>query len=376
MTKRREFVKFAGTASIATTLGLAGCTGNGGDGGDGGDGGTGGDGGGGDGGGGGTTGTETDGSEGTTQSNQSGYPEQGSTVEYIVPFSEGGGTDTYGRQIMGKVSESLSINVQINNVPGGASLRGAGQIMNGKPDGYTMGAFNPPSTPLSYLVFEPNYDLSKIEGVCTYATTPYVLIANADQEIEGMQDLVERYNNGEFSNIGGCQAQGGLNHVAALVMKDQFGMEWENYVGYDGCAPAGQAVASGEIPVSIGSDLAVEGVVNSGRANVVGVLMSGGSTVFPDAQPITEQGFDNIDYIGGLNRAMWMPPETPSDKIQVMADAVEQAVQSDELQSWSEETGNGLTFNGPEAANELLQNSLEQIPKRVDIEQIREAAQS
>ncbi|RLM53430.1 tripartite tricarboxylate transporter substrate binding protein [Halobellus sp. Atlit-31R] len=339
-------MRAAGTASVAATVGLAGCTGGNDNGGSGGDGGSGG----------------------------SDYPESGSTVEYIVPFSEGGGTDTYARQIMGKVSEILDFNLKVTNVPGGASLRGTSQIVTADADGYTMGGFNPPSTPLSYLVFQSDFDLESVEGVCTYATTPYTIIANADAEVTGMDDLIDRYNDGEFEALGGCQSQGGLNHVAALVMQDSLEFGWTNYVGYDGCAPAGQAVASGEIPAAIGSDLAIEGVVNSGRADVISVLLSNGSTVFPDAPSLTDDGYDNIDYIGGLNRAMWMPPGTDRANVDVMAGAIEEAMASDELQQWSEESGNGLTFGGPDAANDLLQNSLEQIPQRVDIEAIREVS--
>ncbi|WP_225741375.1 Bug family tripartite tricarboxylate transporter substrate binding protein [Halorussus halophilus] len=354
---RREFLKYAGTASAATTFGLTGYARG--------------------------QETTTESGEETTEGGQEttftpvdqNYPESGQTITYIVPFSEGGGTDTYARQIMPVAAEELGgVNVQISNVPGGASLRGTGRIVNAEGDGYTMGAFNPPSTPLSYLVFEPNYDLTNVEGICSYARTPYVIIANADANVENMDDLIGRYESGEFQAFGGCQARGGLNHVASLVMKNQYGMQWQNYVGYDGCAPAAQAVASGEIPASIGSDLAVEGTVNSGRANVVAVLMSGGSGVFPDVAPVTEQGYENIDYIGGLNRCMWFPPGTDEGKVNRMANAVQAATQSEQVQQWSEESGNLVEFNGPEYANQLLQDTLEILPEQVDIEQIREEA--
>lgn len=339
MANRRDFVKLAGTVSVAATMGLAGCTG-------------------------------TD--EGAAGGE---YPTAGETMEYIVPFSEGGGTDTYARQIMGKTTELLDLNLQVNNVPGGASLRGAEQIVNAEPTGYEMGGFNPPSTPLSYLVFQPDFDLTEVKGVCTYATTPYVIIANSDLGVSGFDDLVSRYQSGEFTAIGGCQSQGGLNHVGALVMRSQMGLEYENYVGYDGCAPAGQAVASGEIPATIGSDLAIEGVVESGRAEVVAVLLSGGSTVFPDAETLPDQGYDAIDYIGGLNRGMFMPPGVPDESIATLSAAIEEAIASDELQQWSEETGNGLTYGPPEAADALVQDSIGQIPEQVDIDRIRELSQ-
>lgn len=350
---RRDFLKYAGTASVATTMGLAGCTASGKQDGE----------------------TTTPGEETTFAPVDQEYPESGRTVTYIVPFSQGGGTDTYGRQIMPVAANELDVNVQINNVPGGASLRGTGRIVNAEPDGYTMGAFNPPSTPLSYLVFEPDYDLRELEGICSYARTPYVIIANADANVEGMEDLVSRYNEGEFSAIGGCQAKGGLNHVTSLVMKNQYDMQWENYVGYDGCAPAAQAVASGEIPATIGTDVAVQGTVEAGRADVVAVLQSAGSGVFPDVEPVTEQGFSEIDYIGGLNRCMWFPPDTDEGTVNRMANAVRVATQSDEVQQWSEESGNIVEFSGPETANQLLEDTLERLPEEVDIEQIREEAE-
>lgn len=356
MPNRREFVKMAGAASVASTMGLAGCTGGGGDGGN---------------------GNNTDSGGGATTDGGGGsqdYPVD--TVEYIVPFSAGGGTDTYARQIMGEVSNILDINVQVTNVPGGASLRGTGRIMNGDNDGSLMGGFNPPSTPLSYLIFQPDYDLKNIEGVCTYATTPYILLAGADTGVEDLDGLIEGYNNGDFTAVGGCQSKGGLNHVGALIMQSSWDMQWENYVGYDGCAPAGQAVASGEIAATMGSDLALEGVVEAGNANPVAVLTSDGSDVFPDTPPATEQGYENIDYVGALNRGMWMPPGTPQDVIETMSSAVEEAMQTDALQSWSEESGNGLTYGPASKANDLLQNTLEQLPERVDIEAIREQAQS
>ena len=246
---RREFLKYAGATSVAATMGLAGCTARGQDN---------------------ETANETTAANETEQPTtfepvDEDYPESGRTVTYIVPFSEGGGTDTYARQIMPVAGDELGVNIQISNVPGSASLRGAGRIVNAEPDGYTMGGFNPPSTPLSYLVFEPDYDLRELEGIAVYARTPYVIITSADENVEDMEDLISRYNEGDFTAIGGCQSLGGLNHVTSLVMQNQYDMQWENYVGYDGCAPAAQAVASGEIPAAIGTDVAVQGTVEADR---------------------------------------------------------------------------------------------------------------
>lgn len=352
---RRKLLQYTGTASTISLAGLAGCAGNGGggdstteDGGDTGEG-----------------GTDTGGDGGNN------YPNQ--RIEYIVPFSEGGGTDTYARQIMPQASEVLGVPIQVNNVPGSASLRGAGQMVKADSDGYTYGGFNPPSTPVSYMLNPPSgWELTSLKGVAGYARTPYVVYVGPNSDYSDLSGVIEAYNNGEISTIGG-QQRGGIVHVIAQVMKnnEEYNMGWQNYVGYDGGGPLVQAVASGEVPVGITTDASGLSAASDGRVEAVTVLSSMGSQVFPDTTPVTEAGYPNIDYIGQLTRCMWAPPETPDSKIQTFSSAIEEACQSEPVQSWSEETGNVIEYSPPEFADEVLQRAFEEIPDKVDLEAMR-----
>lgn len=361
---RRSLLRYTGGASAIGITGLAGCSGSGGGGGGGDGGDSGGDGGdsGGDG-----------GNDGNDGSGGDEYPNQ--RIEYIVPFSEGGGTDTYARQIMPQVSEILGVPIQVNNVPGSASLRGAGQMVRADPDGYTFGGFNPPSTPVSYLLNPADdWELTSLRGVAGYARTPYVMYSGPDSGITDLSGVIEAYNNGDITNFGG-QQRGGIVNVIAEVMKnnDEYNVAWENYVGYDGGGPLIQAVASGEVPVGVTTDASGLSAAEDDRVNVVAVLSSQGSNVFPDAPSVTSAGYPNIDYIGQLTRCMWMPGETPDSVIQTVSSAVEEALQTEPVQSWSEETGNIIEYNQPEFADEVLQQSFEQIPEQVDLEALRQA---
>lgn len=338
---RRRFLKWTGTASA---VGLAGCAGQQG-GGNGNGNGTGNGGGG------------------------SGYPNR--RLTYIVPFSQGGGTDTYARQIMPQLSEVLGTQIRIENIPGAASLRGAGRLFRAEPNGYTFGGFNPPSTPLSAMINPPDWEMPKLEGVCAYARTPYMIIANPQRNIQGMQDLVNRYRSGEFTTIGG-QQKGGILHVMAIIMKNRYNMPWENYVGYTGSGPTSQAVASNEVPVGLGTDTGVLSTVEGGRADVVACTSSQGSSVFPDAPTVTSAGFENIDFVGQLTRCMFMPPGTPDSKIQTVSEGVSEALESEEVQQWSEETGNIVEYHGADYANDILENTFETIPEEVNLERFRD----
>lgn len=330
---RRDYVKYAGAASAAAMTGLAGCSGGG------------------------------DGE----------YPTD--DITYIIPFSEGGGTDTYARQFISHMADELGTNIAIENVPGAASLRGTGQLYNADPDGYTIGGFNPPSTPVSAMVNPPEYDMTELEGVGTYARTPFVVVANPSYEIEDFEDLLTRYADGELEIFSGKE-RGGVDHVLALLMQgnDSYDFQWDRYVGYDGTGPAVQATISDEVPASIATDTGAAGAVEDDRLDVIACLSSQGSAVFPDVPSTADLGFDNIDFLGQLVRGVYAPEGTSEDQIQVLTEALEVALQADEVQSWSEETGNVVEYGGPESASNAVADAFEQIPEQIDLEQVREAA--
>lgn len=353
---RRTIIKTTGAASAGSLIGLAGCTSDGGDGGDGGD-----------------NGSGNTGNDGNSSDGSSDYPSE--SIRYIVPFSEGGGTDTYARQIMPVMSDELGVNIQVENIPGAASLRGTGELYHSEPDGYTIGGFNPPSTPVSAMVNQPDYDLRDLEGVGAYARTPFVIVANPDLGVENMQDLVGRYQNGDLETFGG-KAKGGVDHVLALLMRNQeeYNLAWNRYVGYDGSGPAVQACISGEIPATISTDTAAQGAVEDGRVDAVTCLSSEGTSVFPDLQSVTDEGFPNIDFLGQLRRCIFVPPETSQDKIQTLTEALESTLQTDDVQQWSEESGNVIEYGGPDAANSAVENAFEKVPENVDLEAVRKEA--
>ncbi len=64
----------------------------------------------------------------------------GKTVTILVPFKEGGGTDTFARILAPFFAENLpgKPKIVVLNKPGGGSVRGANQFQKAKPDGLTV----------------------------------------------------------------------------------------------------------------------------------------------------------------------------------------------------------------------------------------------
>ena len=64
----------------------------------------------------------------------------GKTVTFLIPFKEGGGTDTFARILAPYFAKNLpgQPKVVVLNKPGGGSVRGANQFQKAKPDGLTV----------------------------------------------------------------------------------------------------------------------------------------------------------------------------------------------------------------------------------------------
>lgn len=332
---RRSFVQHTGVASAVSLTGLAGCLG------------------------------EDEGGSGD-------YPSE--DITWIIPFSQGGGTDVYAREMVQYLTDELGVNLAIENISGAASLRGAGEMMQSQPDGYTVAAYNPPSTPVSEMVTPQDYDLAEATGLGLFATTPFVVVSHPDYEIEDYGDLIDRYNDQELTNFSGKE-RGGVDHVMAKIMRNSHDLNWEQYVGYDGSGPAVEATISDEVPAAVSTDTAALTAVEDGSVDLVTVLAEDGSSVFPDEEPITDQGYDEIDYIVELSRGMYAPPDTPDEVVEVWEDALEAVMTSDEIEEWSQETGNEIIFGTGEEAEEVVQEAYDEIPDAIDLDEVREAEQ-
>ncbi len=298
------------------------------------------------------------------------YPSQ--SITWIVPFGEGGGTDTYARQIQTPWNEALGENLEIDNRPGAGGLEGTGGLHGADGDGYTIGNVNLPSVATAWIVDEPGWDITELEGIGFIGQYPFTLIINPEYDhIEDMDDLVDAYQDGEFTQFA-MQGIGHSTHAISFILRDEFGMEWEEVVPYDGGGPTSEAVISDEVSVGIATATSARGPVEGGDLNVVANLASSPTDVFPDLEPVTELGYPEIDFIAETTLTLYAAPGTDEENIEILTEALEEATEDEDVQDWSEETGNDVSYGGPDEADELLEEVIEEIEASVDIEQLRE----
>ena len=358
-TSRRRILKAAGAGGV---IGLSGClASNNGSDGDGGSGGGDGGSGGGDGGSGG---------------GGSNFPSE--PIRFIVPFGEGGATDVFARSLAPAMGEHLGGETFVENLPGGAGLRGVGEGYHSDPDGHTVIACG--STPFAWLVQEPDWDLLELEAIGQYTITTWVLVANQDWADEhGIKEgdidaCFDVYRNGDESLIAGQDQEGGISHLMALIMRDndEYNVPWESWAGYDGSSPLLSAVTGGEVPLGISADKEI--VAMQDELVRVGNLYGPRSPVHEDLPSVTDAGYPNIDFVTSVPLSYFAPPDTPDDIIQQLTKALEVALEHDDVVEMTESQDPAWPriYTGPEETYEKhFQRVVEELPQHVDLDQFR-----
>lgn len=229
-------------------------------------------------------------------------------IDIVVPFGVGGGTDIWmramGIALSGK--KSLRVPVNVRNVPGAGSLRGTGEGFKAKPDGYTLTAFNPPSTPWAWYVNTPPFDITKFQGLSVYVREPGLIVAHPGAGIDSFEQMISAYNDGSKKIIA-SQQKGTIWHIAATLMKKRSGINWSQYISYKGTGDIIAAILRREVEVGIVTASSAQSAVQDGKLKALALV---GTTkrleAYADVPTMNEVGKDPLE-VCMLRRSIYAP---------------------------------------------------------------------
>src|SRR5690606_26955911 len=118
------------------------------------------------------------------------YPEK--DINFVIPFSPGGGFDVYVRLVAPFVEKHLpnKVNVVPRNVPGAGGRKGLPQVYRAKPDGYNIVIVNVPGAMIEPLIgTKVDYDLDKITWISRLSTDAYLLTVSSKSPIKSFAEF-------------------------------------------------------------------------------------------------------------------------------------------------------------------------------------------
>ena len=175
---------------------------------------------------------------------QSGFPNR--PIKLICPWPAGGSTDALFRSLGESASKVLGQQIVIDNKPGAGGMLGANELVNARPDGYTIsqlphGVFRIPH--MQKVQFNTLADFTWI--ACLTGYTFGIVVPN-DSPLKSIKDFVDyaKANPGKLSY--GSTGVGTSPHLAVEEFAQRAGISL-NHVPFKGNAENMQAVLGGHI---------------------------------------------------------------------------------------------------------------------------------
>ena len=223
--------------------------------------------------------------------------------------------------------------IVISYVPGAAGTIGARQVKDAEPDGHTIlvwhvaanGAKAMGNVDFGPEAFEP---IAGTDRKC------YMLVVRETSKYKTLTELLEGAKANPETIIA-ADNLGGANHIAAVIAETAMPGAFFRHVQFGGTAKTYPALLGGHAEVNGSSTSALVSTTTKGL-RVLGYMAPERSPVFPDVPTFKEQGYD-VDF---CMRSWWFAPKgTPQDRIDVIADAMQKAMDTDYMRQQSEKQG-------------------------------------
>lgn len=279
-------------------------------------------------------------------------------VRIVVPFAPGGTSDILARLISPKLSEAIGQPVVVENKPGAAGNIGADSVAKAKPDGHTLLLMDIGSLAVAPSLFgtELTYDVQKdLAPVGMVMFGPYVLAVNPSVPAKTVPELVAyaKANPGKLAVAN--SGVGALNHITAVALARDLGIEWKN-VPYKGGAAASRAVVSGESNVIINGSTATLPFVVSKQ--LVGIAVTGEKRLeaLPDAATFTEEKLPVAD--AGTWQGLLTTGNTPPEVVTRLNSELQKVLAMPEIQEKIAEQGGTVQPGTPDDVKKWLETNI------------------
>jgi tripartite-type tricarboxylate transporter receptor subunit TctC len=246
------------------------------------------------------------------------YPENPITI--VVPFAEGGPTDTVTRLVAEPMAAELGGEIVVQNVEGAGGTVAAEQVANAEPDGYTvlMHHIGMSTAPTLYpdLAYAPLEDFEMI-GLVT--EVPMTIIGSPNFEPSTLEELItyveENLDTVTYANAG----VGAASQLCGLLFETATGLDLTE-VPYDGTGPAMDDLLGDQVDFMCDQTTNTAERILNDEVKAYAVTTPERIEALPDV-PTTEEG-----GLGDIQVTVWHGLYVPAGTPQEIVDALNAAL--------------------------------------------------
>ncbi|WP_119154096.1 tripartite tricarboxylate transporter substrate binding protein [Caldimonas tepidiphila] len=246
------------------------------------------------------------------------YPAR--TIELVVPYPAGGGTDAVARAFAESLKKHLPQPVVISNKTGAGGAIGLTEVMSARPDGYKIGVGTVEITMLPHLGIA-RFSIDDFVPIAQLNAEPSAITVNASSPWRTVEEFLAHAKANPGQMRIGNSGNGAIWHLAAEQMAKKTGTSY-SHIPYAGASPAINDLLGGHIEAVTVSPAEVAQHVAAGRLRLLAVMGEQRAKRFPDVPTLKEKG---IDVSISTWRGIVVPKGTPQPVVEVLRTASRKA---------------------------------------------------
>ena len=249
------------------------------------------------------------------------------TVELMVAFPAGGGTDVGARVLAAIAEKQLGQPMIVVNKGGAGGQVGWTDLARRKPDGYFIGYINLPAT--NTVILDPErraiFDADSFVPIINQVLDPGVIWVRADSPYKSLKDLVDAAR--KAPNTIRTATTGILSddHLAILMLEEAAPGAIFRIVHLDGGATQLKEIMGGNVDVAFDNVGGIATRVRSGEVRALAVLDNERSKFLPDVPTTKELGYPTV--ISSSTRGIAGPKGIPAPVVAKLAAVLKKAME-------------------------------------------------
>lgn len=285
------------------------------------------------------TGSSSSSSSSSSSTQAEGFKLKG-TVEFVVPYSPGGGSDLYARIAADIIQQNGWVDqaIMVVNKPGGGGTVGDSYTASKKGSNETITTYVSGQV-TSQLMNNTPVTFRELTPICNLAMDEYTIGVLKSSPYQTIEEFLEAAKNNPGTITVGGSGKGTEDELVTGLMEKVIGIDLE-YVSFNSSSEVLSAMLGGHIDAGIYNPNEILSQYQAGEVTLLAAFGPERIALFPDVRTFTEIGYPDVVFqqFRGIAGAPGMAPEA----VQFWADVFKKVIETDR---WKTEylDKNGLT---------------------------------
>ncbi|WP_395103997.1 Bug family tripartite tricarboxylate transporter substrate binding protein [Actinomadura sp. SCN-SB] len=293
---------------------------------------------------------------------------EGETISLVVPFSPGGGYDSYARMIAPELASRLKAKVIVENRDGAGGLLAINSLVTAKPDGKRLAIMNAVGVGGAAVAESSSvrFGLDKLSYIGRVGASYHIFSTSAKSRFKSFDDVIaaDRFRYGSTG-------PGAADFVNGQLLKAIFRLRADIVTGFEGSEENELAVTSGKVDGMTGDFDSRLPAIRNGDHRPLLLLGPERDPQLPGTPALMELQMTpqqralaqaQVDLLS-LGRPIVGPPGIPADRLSCLRTTLQSLLQDSAFADKAAKSGRPINFMSGADVDRLVRQVLSAPPE-------------